>query len=495
MRRLLIGPFLYLRDLGNGAVRGWNAFFFHPADPTPLGLIRFLLGLILLWEWGILGLDLQAFLGSEGWVDPEVNRLFLQDSDSWAWSLWNWVPDSALWPAWAACLLIFVLFTVGLGSRTMAVLAWAIVISTDRRSPVTLYGFDMAVSLWMFYLAFTFSSGKALSLDRFLARWRANRAELAQRRRSNRPLAGAIPPGVPEPSVSANLALRLIQLHLCLIYGMAGLAKLQGPAWVEGQAFAMLLGYAEFRPVDLTWLIAYPFLTMFMTHFALFLELLYPVLVWPKLLRPLVIIVTMGMHVGIALTMGLYEFAAAMIVGNLAFASGPWLRSFLTGSKPDQPAGKVLYDGACPRCRASVAIVGAADPDRVVDLIDLTAVDVKTVHPSLSKEACMESMHLVRRDGKVSAGYDAMLVLSRWLPLFWPAALFGHLPGVTQVGRLVYNRLAATRPRDVPCTDEVCAIPPRGSGKGSESAPEVREKGKSSRKPTGTGAESGRNPR
>ncbi|CAN5907956.1 hypothetical protein BH23PLA1_BH23PLA1_38920 [soil metagenome] len=487
MRRLLIGPFEYLRDLGAGAVRSWNRFFFAPADPTPIGLIRLLLGLLLLWDWGVLGLDLHAFLGSEGWVDPSVARLFLQESDSWAWSLWAWVPDGALWPAWAACLVVFALFTVGLGSRTMALLAWAIVISTDRRAPVTLYGFDQAVSTWMLYLAFTFSSGKALSLDRFLGRWRSARVEIARRRRSNRPLAEAIPPGVPEPSVSANLALRLIQLHLCLIYGMSGLAKLQGPAWIEGQAFGMLLGYSEFRPIDLTWMAIYPFLLMLLTHAALFLELLYPVLVWPRLLRPLVIALTMGMHVGIALTMGLYEFAAAMIVGNLAFASGPWLRSFLTGSKAAQPAGKVLYDGACPRCRASIALVGAADPDRVIEPIDLTVVEVKEVHPSLSKEACLGSMHLVRRDGRVFAGYDAMIVLARWMPLLWPLAVVGRLPGVTSMGRALYNRLAASRPRDVPCHDEVCAIPPKSN------APESRPQSQDARR--STGAESGRNPR
>ena len=44
-----------------------------------------------------------------------------------------------------------------------------------------------------------------------------------------------------------------------------------------------------------------------------------------------------------------------MIAANLAFVSGPWLRSLVAGRDVDQPAGRVLYDGACPRCRASMA--------------------------------------------------------------------------------------------------------------------------------------------
>ena len=46
----------------------------------------------------------------------------------------------------------------------------------------------------------------------------------------------------------------------------------------------------------------------------------------------------------------------------------------------------------------------------MVEPIDLTAVDVEAVHPSLTREACLRSMHLVRSDGRVFAGYDAVLV-------------------------------------------------------------------------------------
>ena len=58
------------------------------------------------------------------------------------------------------------------------------------------------------------------------------------------------------------------------------------------------------------------------------------------------------LHLGIAvMSPGLTEFALAMLAANLAFVSGTWLRGLVTGA--DQPAVTVLYDGACPRCRAS----------------------------------------------------------------------------------------------------------------------------------------------
>ena len=187
-------------------------------------------------------------------------------------------------------------------------------------------------------------------------------------------------PGVPSPTVSANLALRLIQLHLVVIYGMAGLAKLQGPSWWNGMALWRTMTAGEFVVLDFTALAAWPLLINLLTHVSLAIELaLSGVDLGSDRASPFA-----GRrgdaHLGIAvMSPGLTEFALAMLAGNLAFVSGAWLRGLVTG--PTQPALRVLFDGACPRCRASMALITAADPDHVVEPIDLTALDV-TIDPS-----------------------------------------------------------------------------------------------------------------
>ena len=458
MRRLVTGPALYLAGLARATALGWNAFFFTPADPTALGLIRLVVGLLAFWNLAVYGFDLRDFFGSDGWADPEAVKLVQGFSKPFAWSFWFSVPDALLRPVWALCLLIVALFAAGLLSRVTAVLTWVILASTVRRVPVALFGFDQILTTWALYLAATGASGQAVSLDRFLARWRLGRASWSRQRHDGR---APVPSGVPLPTVSANLALRLIQLHLCLIYGMAGLAKLQGAGWWNGMAMWGALASAEFRVLDFTWTASYPWLLNVLTHGSLALEITYPVLVWVKPLRPLLLALTAALHVGIGLTApGLSEFGLAMIAGNLAFVSGSWLRGLVSGLDPSKPAGKVIYDGACPRCRASMALLTAADPDRVIEPVDLTAVEVSSVHPGLTRDACMKAMHLVRADGRVTSGYDAVLVLGRWLPMFWPFAAFGSLPGIAWTGRQIYQRVADSRPRDVSCTDEVCGIHP-----------------------------------
>jgi predicted DCC family thiol-disulfide oxidoreductase YuxK len=451
-----------LADLAVATRRGWDAFFFTPADPTPLGLIRLAVGLLAFWSLYVFGLDLDDYLGSHGWADPSVIGPSLQQRQPLAWSFWFWVPDTLLRPAWLLCLAILGCFTVGLFSRVTAVLAWAIVVSTVRRLPIALFGFDQIISTLSLYLAVTFASGQAVSLDRFLARWREARAGA----RTPRPQGSAAGrsvspagPGAPAPSISANLALRLIQLHLAFIYAMAGLAKVQGPSWWNGMALWGTMTAGEFVTRDYTGLASWPLVVNLLTHASLAFELLYPVLIWIPLLRPLMVAGAVPLHLGIAMVApGLTEFGLAMIGANVAFVSGPWLRSLATGR--EQPVLRVLFDGVCPRCRASMALVKAADPDRIVEPIDLNAVDVATIHPSLTKKACMESMHVISRNGRVTAGFDGIRTLTAWLPLSWPLALIGWLPGVAWAGQRVYNHLAATRPRDVPCSDEACGIHP-----------------------------------
>jgi predicted DCC family thiol-disulfide oxidoreductase YuxK len=459
MRRFLKDLTSYLAGLTSAAVKGWNDFFFSPQDPTPVGLMRIAAGLLAFWSLFVFGLDLNDYFGSTGWAEPGVIRAFGRPL---TWSFWFLVPDGWLRAAWCGCLFILMLFTLGIFSRITAVLSWVIVVSTVHRVPIALFGFDQVLSASLLYLAVTASSGEAVSLDRFVRRWRQARAHASIVRPTRHKEGTRLPigpdlPGVPAATTSANLALRLVQIHVVLIYAMAGLAKLQGPSWWTGMALWKTMTTGEFAGLDFTPLAAWPVLINVLTHSSLLLELLYPVLIWVKILRPLMLAGALMLHLGIAVVSpGLAEFALAMLTANLAFVSGTWLRGLVTGL--DQPFLRVLYDGACPRCRASVALIMSADPDQVVLPIDLTTVDVRTIHPELTPEGCMRSMHIVTRQGVVKSGFDAVHALAARLPLFWFPAAVGTIPGIALAGRVVYNRLAATRPRDVPCTDLVCGL-------------------------------------
>jgi hypothetical protein len=327
------------------ARRGWNTFFFTPADPTPLGCLRVAVGLLAFWSLLVFGLDLHDYFGSSGWADPHLIRSMQRPL---AWSFWFQVSDDWLTVAWCLCLAVLALYTMGISSRVTAVLSWVIVVSTTRRVPIALYGFDQVLSALTFYLAVSGASGQSVSLDRFWRRWR--QARIAARPRLALPRANGVARRVspveraePPKTISANLALRLIQLHLMVIYGLAGLSKLQGPSWWDGTALWRTMATGEFVAWNLTPLGAWTWTINFLTHASLALELLYPILIWVGILRPLVLAGMVVLHVGIAvINPGLTEFALIMIAANLVFFSGAWLRGLVAGFSAD--ALPVLFD-------------------------------------------------------------------------------------------------------------------------------------------------------
>lgn len=293
-------------------VDGWSTFFFRPANALPLGVVRIGIGSLLVWNLLVLGLDLRDYLGSDGWIGPEAVAHYLAEHTPGAWSLWLWVPDRWLWPVWAICLGVAVSYTLGFYSRISAVLSWITMVSLARRMPVALFGFDLTLTNWLFYLAIFGASGDALSIDRLLAFRRRSASPARAGANSSENVWSAT-------TIRANLALRMIQLHLVIIYGFAGLSKLSGPEWWNGTAMEMLVLTPEFRRFDLTWTLRYPTLLMFSTHAGLLLELSYPVVIWIGKWRWFVVASVALMHIDIDLMLGLREFGLTMIIANLSF--------------------------------------------------------------------------------------------------------------------------------------------------------------------------------
>jgi hypothetical protein len=70
----------WLADWG----QAWNGFWFTPADPLPLAVVRIATGLILAWSCLVWLLDADAFFGPRGWLAPgEVWRM---NDQPWQWS-------------------------------------------------------------------------------------------------------------------------------------------------------------------------------------------------------------------------------------------------------------------------------------------------------------------------------------------------------------------------------------------------------------------------
>jgi len=302
----------YFRELIESSSRGWNTFWFQPRDTATLGLIRCLAGCMLFYTHLVWSLDLAGFFSPQG----RISNRFLYDfyGQSFAWSHLNLVQSTAmLWCLHLIALSVLFCFMIGLFTRVTSILSFLITVSYAHRAPGALFGLDQINAMLAMYLMIG-PSGASYSVDRWL------RGRAGER-------AGAAGGEPTMPSVSANIATRLIQLHLCVIYFFASTGKLQGISWWEGTAMWLAMGNLEYQSLDVTWLGRWPWLINIMTHISLWWELSYSALVWPRLTRPLVLFIAVPLHLGIACCMGMVTFGVIMLVANLAFVSPQLVRT------------------------------------------------------------------------------------------------------------------------------------------------------------------------
>ena len=328
-------------------LRGWNHFWFAPIDPTGLGFVRICCGLLVFFTYLMYSYDLFSYLGPITWVDQPTQTWLRKEATIYAPPA-NWTDAPALFPekgayVWSlffhvhdpfwvvvahiSILIVMLLFMVGLWTRVTSVLVWLGAMCYVHGLPTCLFGMDTMVVISLFYMMIG-NGGAALSLDRWL--------ELRRLRHEGK--AGA--DLALKPSSSANLAIRLLQVHFCLIYLVSGSSKLLGPSWWNGQALWLCFANPNFAPMRvglynqmLVFLCQHRWLwEIFMSSsvvFTLFTEITFTFLVWNKKWRPIMVSCSVMMHLGIGLIMGLVVFSLFMLTMLLAFVPPEQIRFFV----------------------------------------------------------------------------------------------------------------------------------------------------------------------
>jgi len=209
-----------------------------------------------------------------------------------------------------AAIVAALCFAAGLFTRASGVLTLMAVLSYVHRAPQIAGHLEPLLSFLLFYLCLA-PSGACLSLDRRLF--------------GSKSSAAMILGGRGEPSMIANVALRLIQVHLAMFYAMMGLTKLYGDAWWDGNAMWLLIAQTESRPLDLTGLRSAgrlgEYLLNFWTHTIVYFELAFPVLIWSRVARPLLLALSVLVWLSLIIATGQLLFGLTMMAAGMAYIS------------------------------------------------------------------------------------------------------------------------------------------------------------------------------
>ena len=276
------------------ASAAWRRFWFEPEETSTLALVRIAFGLVVLfWTLSLIG-DSGEFFTSSG-VLPATG---FPGEAAASWGLLD------LFEGQLAVTVLLVVLTlaslcliVGQDTRIAAVVVFIGVLSLERRNPFIFNSGDGLIKVIAFYMMFA-PSGESLSLDR--------------RRRA--------PEAFWSFPARAPWALRLMQVQLSILYLASVWAKLAGETWNSGTAVSYALRLEDLQRFEPPAAFATSELVSnLLSYGTLAIEASIGVLVWNRRLRPWVLALGVGMHLGIELTLRVGFFGVALFVLYIAF--------------------------------------------------------------------------------------------------------------------------------------------------------------------------------
>jgi Vitamin K-dependent gamma-carboxylase len=205
----------------------------------------------------------------------------------------------------AICLL------VGFLTRVSAIICFAIHMIMFNGYDLLAFGFDSFLLTLLFYTVI-FPVGECLSVDRLLFK-------------SMRQVSDG----------QAMFYLRILQVHLCIVYFVAGVSKLRGHEWIDGGAIWSAINQPQFftpyTPMVKS-VVSQPGISALLSYSTLLLEIGFPLGIFLKKfqLNRVFLMGILGMHAFIGIVMGLQLFAFVMIVFDLSafgYIIVPWVRA------------------------------------------------------------------------------------------------------------------------------------------------------------------------
>ncbi|MGO4458907.1 HTTM domain-containing protein [Streptomyces sp. M-16] len=251
------------------------------------------------------------------WTPALARQLF----DQTGWNSALVLSDSRAYfeLCYVTALLTSALFMLGWRTRAMSILFAVVVTSFHARSIFMTDGGDNLILLMALYLVLT-ACGRRWSLDARRNRLRAARAESAPEPVRSVYARQLLDARITLTTVVHNCGILVIAAQVCFLYGSAGLYKVQGPTWGGGTALHYALNLELFQPWPaLSHLVdGYPMVIAIAGYGTVLLQVAFPFVLFGRLKYP-VLTVLLGMHIGIAVLLGLPLFSGAMIIADAVF--------------------------------------------------------------------------------------------------------------------------------------------------------------------------------
>lgn len=211
---------------------------------------------------------------------------------------------------YVAAILLAVAFMIGWKTRFVTPLLFVFYTAINAQNTPISDGGNYFIRIMLIYLIFADLS-KRWSLDS----WLTNRKAKKKREREF-------------ATILHNLSLCLVVAQLCIVYFEAGMYKVQGALWQKGTAMYYPISseaYGVFPWLSslITW---NAWVVVLITYMTVIIQIAFPFMLLNKLSRRIALVLVLGMHLGIAVVMGLPFFSGIMASADAVLVSSTsWL--------------------------------------------------------------------------------------------------------------------------------------------------------------------------
>lgn len=225
---------------------------------------------------------------------------------------------------YALAVVVCVLFTLGWRTRILSIVFALVVTSFYARSILMTDGGDNLITLMSIYMI-CIACGRRWSLDSRRARLRGpgyrRGPEFARVAASEHARQLGVARRV-LVTVLHNCAMVVIGAQICILYATAGLYKVQGSDWDHGTALHYVLNLSLFRPWPALSAMAdsHPMMIAVVAYLTVLVQVAFPFVLFGRL-KYVVLSMLLGMHLSIAVLMGLPMFSGSMVIADAVFLS------------------------------------------------------------------------------------------------------------------------------------------------------------------------------
>lgn len=264
----------------------------------------------LIFGWLLINLPVAERIWGPGSAYLEPYRAVL--GYRWPLNILEGAGGSFFYIWYVGAMLLAIAFTIGWKTRIITPVFFVFYTAINAQNTPISDGGNYFIRIMLIYLIFADLS-KRWSLDSWL---RTRRRPGSKRKESE------------VGTVLHNLALCLVIAQLCIVYFEAGMYKVQGSLWQSGTAM--------YYPINSEAYGVFPWLSDLITHNAwvvvlityitVIAQIAFPFMLFHRISRRIALITILGMHLGIAIMMGLPFFSGIMASADAVLvSSATWL--------------------------------------------------------------------------------------------------------------------------------------------------------------------------